>query len=224
MSEIDLSGLPSELLQRPPGAAPPADGELGQEEFFKLMIAQLNNQDPFEPLESGQFLAQIAQFGTVSGIQKLQETMTGLSASITADRSFRAAALLDREVLVDSSTAVLRPEEGLSAAIELQQAVGGVTVEILNGAGARVAAVNLGSRPAGITDIRWNGLDSEGNPFPSGEYRLRAIAQTGSGNTEVSTLGRFAVAGVSISPDGGELRLDLEGGRTVGMDDIRRID
>ena len=84
-----------------------AKSELGQEAFLKLMTTQLQNQDPFKPMDNGEFLSQIAQFGTVSGINDLQESFKSFSNSIVPNQSLQAAGLINRNVLVPSDNLVL---------------------------------------------------------------------------------------------------------------------
>ena len=72
--------------------------ELGQDAFLKLMTAQMQHQDPFKPMESGEFLGQIAQFSTVSGIQAMQESLAGLSTALTSNQTLQAANLVGRGV------------------------------------------------------------------------------------------------------------------------------
>jgi len=101
---------------------------LGQEEFLELMIAQLQNQDPFEPMENGNFLAQMAQFGTVSGIQELQQSFESLSSSLVSNQALQAAALVGRQVLAPAGVAILEEGGGLQGAVELPAASPAVSV------------------------------------------------------------------------------------------------
>jgi flagellar basal-body rod modification protein FlgD len=226
MAEFDISALPPGLVRQPTGAnsqARPTD-ELGQEAFLKLMLTQLKNQDPFEPLESGEFLGQIAQFSTVSGIQELQAIMTGVSSSITSDRSLRAASLLGRSVLVESAEGYLDLEEGLNGAVELQQSAESVLVEILDLSGARVGSVELGASASGLNSFSFNGIGSSGAELPAGRYRIRATAMAGGKSVSLQTLVSQRVAGVQITPGETDLTLDLAGGGSVVLGNVRRID
>jgi len=90
-------------------------GDLGLNDFFKLMVTQLKNQDPMKPLENGEFLSQIAQFGTVSGIDKLNKTFEGLAANLTSGQAIQAGNLIGREVLVPGGVAALAPGQPSAA-------------------------------------------------------------------------------------------------------------
>ena len=87
--------------------------ELGQQDFINLMITQLRNQDPFEPLQSGEFIGQLAQFGTVSGIGELKETVSDLANSLISNQTLEAANLIGKNALVPSDSLSL--EENGSA-------------------------------------------------------------------------------------------------------------
>ena len=93
--------------------------ELGQEDFMTLMIAQFRNQDPFEPLDNGDFLGQLAQFGTVSGIDELNSSFSGLQNSIQSEQALQAANLVGHAVLAETETGFLPPGGSLYGAIDL---------------------------------------------------------------------------------------------------------
>src|SRR5690625_1502858 len=84
-----------------------APGEIGQEDFLKLMVTQLQNQDPFSPMENGEFLAQIAQFTTATGIQELQQSFERFSSNIKTEQALQAASLVGRNVVVESDVGQL---------------------------------------------------------------------------------------------------------------------
>ena len=80
------------------------EGDLGQEDFLHLMLTQLKNQDPFKPMESGEFLGQIAQFGTVQGLAGLQTSFDSLSSSLVSNQALQASTVVGRSALVQTST------------------------------------------------------------------------------------------------------------------------
>ena len=224
MSSFDISALPPSLVREPVEQESTDNNQLGQEAFLKLMLAQLENQDPLQPLENGEFLGQIAQFSTVTGIQELQNIMTGLSGSLSSDRSLRAASLLDRAVLVETAEADLDSDSGLSGAIELEQSADNVRVELLTPGGELVGRVDLGPSGAGLNSFRFNGVGAGGELLPEGRYRIRATATAGGETLALQSLVSQQVAGVRITPESTDLTLDLAGGGSVSLDDVRRID
>ncbi len=85
--------------------------ELGLNTFLKLMVTQLNNQDPFKPMENGDFLSQIAQFGSVTGLEQLNKSFESLSTNITSGQALQAGSLVGREVLAPVDSGYLMPGE-----------------------------------------------------------------------------------------------------------------
>ena len=105
-------------------------GALSTEDFLSLMTTQLKNQDPLKPLENGDFLGQIAQFSTVSGIGDLNSPFDGFAQSMQSDQALRGSALVGRNVLVPSSIGNLSAEEGFKGQINVAQPVGDLKVQI----------------------------------------------------------------------------------------------
>ncbi len=120
MNEIDTKNPFSPLgLSNASGAKTKENDELGQAEFLELMTAQLRFQDPLEPMENGDFLGQIAQFGTVSGINELNTTFNSLNSSFQSNQALQASTLVGRKVLVPSEIGYLGATGGLSGSVEL---------------------------------------------------------------------------------------------------------
>jgi flagellar basal-body rod modification protein FlgD len=194
--------------------------QLGQDDFLRLMTAQLQNQDPFKPMENGEFLGQIAQFSTVSGIQEMQASLSGLTSALTSNQTLQAATLVGRGVRVPSDTAYLFAEGGLSGAAELPSS-GALTVEITDASGQVVRRLSLGTHAAGSAEFSWDGLDDAGERLPEGRYGIRAQLDTGSATSsvDVSTVG--LVRSVSLGSDG--LSLNLYGMDPVRLDQVSQI-
>ncbi|ROR34908.1 flagellar hook assembly protein FlgD [Inmirania thermothiophila] len=195
---------------------------LGQEDFLRLMVTQLRNQDPFKPLQSGEFLGQIAQFGTVSGIQDLQQAFRDFADSMHGEQALRAAALVGRRVLVPGD-AVRFDGEPVRGAVELDAPATELRLRVHDAAGALVRTVPLGAHEAGRVAFTWDGLDDAGAPVPSGRYRL-AVERVRDGETvSLQPLVAAPVESVTLRAGGGALELELEGLGTRTLDDVRQI-
>lgn len=196
--------------------------ELGQEDFLDLMVAQLRNQDPMKPMEDGEFLTQMAQFSTSTGIQELKDSFKSFSESMQSGQTLQAASLVGRSVL--APTGVGRLEEGgsLSGSVELPESSGNVEVRIFNQSGELVRSIGLGQQAAGTVPFKWEGLDDQGQALPAGEYLIEASADTGEGAEAVETLITTEVENVTINRSGG-LLLGLNGGRTLELSEVRQI-
>ena len=196
--------------------------ELGQEQFLELMTAQLQNQDPFKPMESGDFLSQIAQFSTVEGIGDLNDAFTGLSQSLVSNQALQAANLVGREVLAPTGVAALRQGGSLRGSVELPAASGEVVVNVYDQAGQLVRRLDLGSQPAGPVAFQWDGLKNDGQFAPPGTYFISAEAGMDGQFEAVETLLASEVRSVTLSNSGG-LLLDLDGIGSLDFSEVRQI-
>ncbi len=193
---------------------------LGQEAFLTLMTTQLKNQDPFKPMESGEFLGQIAQFSTVSGIEQLNEAFGSLSSSLTANQTLQAAQLVGHAVQVESDVAPL-PEEGyLLGAVDVPSS-GQVSVEMVDSSGQVVRRLDFGTLAAGNQQFAWDGLDANGQRAAAGNYTMRASIVQGNTTTELDTSAIVQVRSVALGTDG--LTLELDGLPPVALADIQQI-
>lgn len=216
-----ITGLDEGLLAtRPTGAA---RDELGQEDFLKLMIAQFRNQDPFEPMDNGEFLGQLAQFGTVNGIDELKTSFTELGAAIQSEQVLQAANLVGRSVLATSDVGYLPPEGTLSGAIDLPEAAGGVQVEITDAAGEIVKQINLGVQQAGLAAFEWDGRDADGLAVETGHYSVSARALIGHEAVAAETLVQSNIESVNLGRHGAGMTLNLAGGDSLSVSQVRRI-
>ena len=203
------------------GALPERDrSELGQEEFLQLMTTQLQNQDPFKPLESGEFLGQLAQFGTVAGLGELNQSFAGLASSLVSNQALQAATLVGRSVLVESSVGHLPAGGRLTGALEIDGSATGVRVQILNGRGELVRSIDLGTQ-SGTVNFVWGGETDAGDIAPPGTYRIQAQAIGGGQERSVPALINALVDSVAIGHQG--LNLNLRGIGDVGFDAVREI-
>lgn len=211
-------------LTRPAASTAP-ENELGADAFLTLMLAQLRNQDPLQPMENGEFLSQLAQFNTVTGIQELQGSFEGVAQGLQSDRRLAAAALVDRQVLVPSTQAQLAKDVPLEAVLQLNTPAERVIVRISDASGQLVQTLDLGPQGAGEVPIRWNGETAGGATAPPGSYRLQASAADGEGRrgVELAVLAARRVESVTLAGDGGEPLLNLDDGSAVALGDVRRV-
>lgn len=136
-----------------------SDGTLGQKDFLTLMTAQLQNQDPFAPMENGEFLAQMAQFSTVAGLDKVNDTLGEISSQISGNRIATASSLLGQQVLVPGTMA--RPDASgeIHGVADLPEASSSVTVVYKDiNSGAELYRQDMGEQPAGLMGFSWTNL------------------------------------------------------------------
>ncbi|MEN7342610.1 MAG: flagellar hook assembly protein FlgD [Pseudomonadota bacterium] len=209
-------------LSSPP--VEPTSQSVGQTEFLELMLAQFENQDPFEPMENGEFLTQLAQFSTATGIEELQASFADFASSLNSDQALQAASLVGNEVLVNSELVNLsisgNPVNGV---VPLERASGNVTLDILDSAGQLVRSMELGVQPIGQTEFRWDGRLENGDVAPSGVYTLSARVARGGEVENVPTLVRTAVDSVLLGQNGGGVYINSQELGEFAFDRVRQI-
>ena len=188
--------------------------------FLKLLVTQMKNQDPLNPLDNAQVTSQLAQINTVSGIEKLNSTMQNLSTSFMAGQSLQSASLIGRSVLTDSNRLAWNGAT-VTGAAELAQPADRMTVTIADAAGNAVRTMELGPQKAGTAQFQWDGLNDAGARVADGAYTFRIAAQRGGQPVTATPLGIGRVASVSFGNEG--LRVDVDGIGAIQMFQIKRI-
>lgn len=195
--------------------------ELGKNEFLNLLVAQLNNQNPLEPQGNGEFIAQLAQFSQVEGIEKLNTSMSSLLTGYQSSQALQASSLVGRKVIVPTDKAVVDTSESFKASLVLPTTSSNVYVNVYDSAGAVVSRVNLGEQKAGNVSFIWDGKDSGGNLMPPGTYKFEAQATY---NGEAKGLYTLLPANVdSVVLGGSELMLNLAGLGSVPLSQVQVI-
>jgi flagellar basal-body rod modification protein FlgD len=202
-----------------PKAAP--RGDLGQEDFLHLMITQLKNQDPFKPMESGEFLGQLAQFGTVSGLGELQTSFDGLAGSLVSGQALQAAGLVGRAALVETSVAPLTADGSVDGAVDLPASTGGLHVEVRDATGVVVRHIELGAQQAGLVRFSWDGRNDAGDMAPPGNYRLAASFASDGDSEAADTFVTAQVDSVMFGADG--FTVELRGIGEMPFSAVREI-
>ena len=196
MNEIDKTNPFSQLgLSSTAEGNNKANDELGQTEFLELMTTQLKFQDPLKPMENGEFLAQMAQFGTVSGINELNSNFNAMSASFQSNQALQASTLVGRRVMVPADTTYLKDSGSVQGAIELDQAASSVTLSVQDASGQIVHRLDLGLQQEGLVNFEWDGLNQNGDRLPAGEYMLLAEVKRGA-SAEAGKLIRWLMSRV----------------------------
>lgn len=222
MAGIDITALDRAGLSRGPQTDNKSANELNQEQFLELMVTQLRNQDPFKPMESGEFLGQLAQFGTVSGIQDLQDSFQGLSGSLQSSQTLQAASLVGRSVLVPSHEAWLVPGGEVTGAVDNPDGARELSVGVYDLSGRLVATVpadGQGERAA----FRWDGTGADGQPALPGFYEMRPVGRLGGEAVALDAMVRGKVESVSIDRHSGALSLTVTGLGEVDLAKVRQI-
>jgi flagellar basal-body rod modification protein FlgD len=211
-------------IAAPQSANTPANDptDLGLTTFLKLMVTQLNNQDPFKPMENGDFLGQIAQFGSVTGLEKLNQNFESLAASITSGQALQAGGLVGREVLVPVEAGYLVPGQPIRGRVEIDQNSPQVKARITDIAGQLVRELPLGPATPGSLDFSWDGLDEVGGYAPPGIYNVNIEAVYGDQTVDLQTQLFSRVESVNLSDRNG-LTLNLQGLGPVAFNNVKQV-
>ncbi|QPK61907.1 flagellar hook assembly protein FlgD [Methylomonas sp. LL1] len=197
---------------------------LGQEEFLKLLTTQLTHQDPMKPMENGDFLGQMAQFSTVSGIQELQASFKDFATSMNSDQALQAAGLVGRYVSAPSQEALLGAGGNVSGDFELPSSSTNVSLKIINSkTGETVRELDLGTQAAGTTAFEWDGKDKDGNFADPGVYKVEASAWLDGKNTVLATNIKSKVGSVTMGSGSTGLQVNLTGLGSVKFNQIKQI-
>ena len=221
MSTIQDTGAASTLFTsyNTQNAAKPA-AEDPQDRFLKLLVTQMKNQDPLNPLDNAQVTSQLAQISTVNGIEKLNATMESMAGGMTAGQSLQAASMIGHSVLVPGSALQLAAGGGVFG-VDLAQAADQVKVTILDASGRAVQVMDLGAQAAGSLPLTWDGKTSDGSQAADGGYTVSVSAQRGDQQVNAQTLAFGTVQGVTQGSQGVQLNVGPLG--STGLADVKQI-
>ena len=191
-----------------------------QDRFLKLLVTQMQNQDPLNPLDNAQVTTQLAQLSTVSGISQLNDTLQALSASFTATQTMQAAAMIGRGVMVAGSQVDLAGGQAVFGA-QLAQPVDRLVVSILDQAGNVVHRADAGPQQAGIVALQWDGATDAGGKANDGSYRVSLTATSGGKAAPADALTIRKV--ISVTTGSGGALLNLYGTGSVQLADVKQI-
>jgi flagellar basal-body rod modification protein FlgD len=197
--------------------------ELGQSDFLELMITQLTHQDPMQPMQSGEFYTQIAQFSTVAGIQELQQTFSQVANALYSSQALQASAMVGRSVLVSSPVASLASGGSISGVVDVPRDTPQVNVNIYDQAGQLVRRLGLGEQSAGRASFTWDGLNAEGNPAAPGNYFVEATMLLGGETYGLETMVETRIDSVTVDTGGQGILLNLASGGQTTITNVREI-
>ncbi len=194
-----------------------------KDQFMALLVAQMRNQDPLNPLDNAQVTTQLAQINTVRGIDELNKKLVTLTDKFDSGDPSESASMIGRQVLVAGDR--FRIEAGEDAALhggaEFATPATASQVEIFNASSQVVRTIGLGAQPAGMTTFEWDGRNDAGTALAAGEYGFRVLAQGTDGTSMASPFTTAKVTGITRADEGTTLR--LEEGATVPSKSIRGI-
>lgn len=226
-----LSALPSNIMstaqykaQQDAAKSAAATKGMGQDAFLKLFTTQLTNQDPTDPVKNEAFVAQLAQFSQLEATTAMKSSMENMAASMSGDRMLGAASLIGKTVSVPDGPVAVTDTTVAQGVINLPTGADGIKLQVFNDKGALVRSQIIGAQPVGDFTLAWDGMTDGGAAAANGTYRYVATVNS-AGKTTTPTVNTYAtVRSVSSSSTGdGTLLLEVDGGKTVNLADVKRV-
>jgi flagellar basal-body rod modification protein FlgD len=197
--------------------------EMGKQDFLTLFTAQLQNQDPLEPVKNEAFVAQLAQFSQLEALTNMQGSLDKFVTSMAAERMLGGVSMIGKKVAVSDGTARLENADGVDASIDLPSGASGIRVQIFDAKGNPVQELIAGAQNPGTAKVNWDGTDALGNPAPAGMYRMVAQAVVDGKNTNVAVNTLATVKAITTNPTDGSVTLEVDGGKSILMTDVKRV-
>ena len=228
MATTATSTLPSGIVKyedyQAQQKATPTNTNMGQTEFLTLFTTQLKNQDPTDPVKNEAFVAQLAQFSQLEATTAMKTSMNSLVSSMSNDRMLGAASLMGKQVAVPDGPVQVTDTTVSQGTINLPTGADGIQLQVFNDKGVLVRTQIIGAQPVGDYTLSWDGMNDGGTAAANGTYRYVATVNS-KGNVSKPTVNTYAtVTGVSSAgTSDGTMLLEVAGGKTVNLSDVKRI-
>jgi flagellar basal-body rod modification protein FlgD len=193
-----------------------------QSTFLQLLVTQMQNQDPTNPMDSSQMTSQLAQINTVTGISQLNTSLTSLATQLSAGQQSQAALLIGSTVLAPGNSVTVTSGTASSFGVQVASAVSDLQVVVKNAAGNIVNTIDLGPQSAGTVPVNWTPTDATGKTLADGSYTITAQGTVNGQQATATTLSAGIVQSVVQQPDG-TAGLVLSTGSTVGLTKVAAI-
>lgn len=191
-----------------------------QDRFMTLLITQMQNQDPLNPMDNSQMTSQLAQLSTVTGIDKVNSTLQSLIGTYQSGQSMQAANLIGHGVLASGNQLGLADKQAL-AGVEFPQDVDQAQMVIKDKSGNVVHTIDLGKQSAGTVPLLWDGKLADGSQAPDGNYTFEVNASLNGNKVDVDELQFGMVTTVTTGPEG--VKINVPGLGALDFSDIRQI-
>lgn len=196
---------------------------LGQQDFLRLMVAQVQNQDPMQPQPNGEFLSQLAQFSTNDGITRMQESLQQMATSLQSNQALQASALVGRKVLVHSDSLSLGSEGEVKTAIDMPAGLSNPTASIYTESGELLKTIPLGQPAPGFFQFNWDGTGQNNQRLAAGNYKIKVNGVYGGQEVALKTMTSANIDSVSLGQNGEGLKLNVSGVGSISLDQVRQI-
>lgn len=222
MTTIQTNTVSADLLATMNGAPKAATSttQEAQDRFMTLLVTQMRNQDPLNPLDNAQVTSQLAQLSTVTGIEKLNATMETLMGSYQSSQTLQAAEMIGHGVLLPGDRVKLSEGKAIMG-FELADPVDSVQLNVLDASGNVIHSQNLGAQKAGIVPVAWDGRMDNGKTATDGQYTFQVKAVRDGKKADATALSFGAVSSVTTNSQG--VKLNIPGIGDAKLSDVRQI-
>ena len=204
---------------------------LGQDDFMKLMMAQMKHQDPLKPMANGEFISQMAQFSSVEGLKEIKDSFNKLANALQSAQALQASSMVGRKVLIPGKLSELANGQ-LRGAVEVPEDTSNLTVKIMNKAGQLVQTIDLGAQKQGTAQFKWDGVikkadpkvpDSKDQVAPPGLYTVMATIEKDGKAQAANTFVVDKVDSVSLAKGEQGVTLNLNHSGATALANVREI-
>lgn len=222
MTTVNTQNVSQSLIDSVNGSGQSAQSQAEETEdrFLTLLVEQMKNQDPLNPMENAQVTSQMAQLSTVTGIDKLNETMASMIGNMQASQSYQAASMIGHNVLAPGST-LANTESGSIFGYEADTDANSVVIEIKDSDGDVIKTINQSNVEAGINAVQWDGVMDDGEQAAAGNYEFSVTGKIGEEDVTINPLTFATVASVSTDTSG--VKLNLSNQDTISTSDVKEI-
>ena len=196
-----------------------SDANEAQDRFLKLLVAQLNNQDPMNPMDNAQMTSPMAQITTVTGIQQLNQPMRSMSSQFTGMQMLQGTSMIGRTVLTEGNTLGTAADGTHTAAFDLEGQAANVKIQITTATGELVDTIDLGAGAAGRNYFTWDAADK----YSGDKSQLRYSVQATNGTAAVASTPLAPHAVIAASAGSGSLMLELDNGEAIAYTGVKAV-
>jgi len=219
-----VSNLPKYEEIKKAAANPTAKDEMGQQAFLTLFTTQLQNQDPLDPVKNEAFVAQLAQFSQLEATTKMADSMASMATSMQTDRLMAGTSLIGKKVAAPNGSAQLLDNANISGVISVPNGADKVTLDVFDQVGRKVFTQSLGRQAPGDVSLRWEGFNDKGERMPAGQYKVLATVNSFGKVTQIPISTPAVVKSVSYDSSTKEMMIEVEGGGSMPLSQVKRVD
>jgi flagellar basal-body rod modification protein FlgD len=196
---------------------------LGKDSFLQLLVTQMQNQNPLDPQDNSEFVAQLAQFSSLETMQNLSTSVDAIGGMYQSSQALQASSLVGRTVVVDAGSTSVDTTKGLTGQAVLPNSSTVTEVKVYDSKGEVVRTLDLGEQKAGNASFTWDGKDEDGNVLASGNYSFVATAALDGKSSTVKTYLPATVSSVTMGSAGAPMTLNLADGSNIALSKVQQI-